>query len=116
MLITSFLIACIVLLRYSLSDDRSSCRCPRETDDVNTPLENVPCQTSIIAYRDRYELSPIIVPKELGRGTGSRCAFYYVMSSLMKFMTTGLAPAIQHLFIQPHVFVSSLSLKRLTLE
>jgi len=70
MLITSFLIARIISLRYSLSDDRSSRRCPRETDDVNTPLENVPCQTSIIAYPPRSLW--IITDHHRAEGIGTR--------------------------------------------
>jgi hypothetical protein len=81
---------------------------PRETDDVNTPLENVPRQTSIIARlpRDRCELSPIIVPKELGRGTGSLCAFYRVTSTReiydYRFSVRDTAPDI---FIRPRAFI-----------
>jgi len=108
MLITSFLIARIILLRYSLSDDRSSRRCPRETDDVNTPLKNVPCQTSIIAYppRSLWIITDHIVPKELGRGTGSRCVFYCVMSTHeiydYRFSACDATPDI---FIQPLMLI-----------
>lgn len=86
---------------------------PRETDDVNIPLENVLRQTIALSrvYRDRYELSPIVVSKELGRETGLRCAFYRVTSSYeiydYRFSACDTTPDI---FIQLRAFVS-LSIK-----
>lgn len=104
-------LARIVLLRYSLSDDRSSLllsSLTRETDDVNTPLENVPRQTSIIA-RPPWSLW-IITDHRCRRNWAAErdrvALFYRVMSAReiydYRFSACDATPDI---FVQPRALI-----------
>lgn len=67
---------------------------PRETDDVNTPLENVPRQTSIIAHLP-WSLWIITDHRAERNWDVERDRVLFAASCLpRKFMTTGLAPTM----------------------